>query len=230
MTRRTILFLVGLVLPVVTVAALVAAGAPAVGDRLAEPLGVPGPDAGAAVADLAAGTTASQRPALADGAVSLDEYRSAADRAVACLTGRLRAEVARRFAPGTVTVEVDRPRLSPDGYRLTWHYGFRFRDGVTADALPASLADVPAGIDAACQDEHLVDVQAGYQLGRLADDAFVRDVDTGFVACLRDAGVRVRAGDDARAALVEAASGDGLTPAVMACVERFPAVTGAPGR
>lgn len=230
MTRRSILFLVGFVLPVVTVAGVVVAGAPAGSDRLAEPVGVERDAAAAAIADMASATTASQRPALADGAVSLTEYRAAADRTVACLGERLRSEVARRFDPGTVRVEVGRPRLSPDGFRLTWTYGFRFVDGMAADELSPSLADVPGDVDAACQDEHLDDVQAAYQLGRLADDDFVREVDAGFVACLRRAGVDVPDGEDARSAMAEATSGDTVAPAVVDCVERFPAVVGDPGR
>jgi hypothetical protein len=228
--RRTILVAVGFALPVVTVAAVLLAGAPAGSDRLAEPLGADRADAAAAIAGLARDTTESQRPALADGVVTLAEYRAAADRAVACLTGRLRAEAARRFEPGTAVVEVDPPRLSPDGFRLTWSYGVRFPGGMPTADVPPSLADVPAEVDRACQDEHVDDVQAGYQLGRLADERFVARVDAGFVACLRGAGVAVREGDDARAALADAAAARGdLAPAIVDCVERFPAVTDAPG-
>jgi hypothetical protein len=228
MTRRTLLFLAGGLLPFVAVAVLVAVGGPAVGDRLVGPVGVDRPAADRAVAGLAAGTTASQRAALSDGQATLAEYRAAVDRTVACLSGRLAAEARRRFPDGSVTVTVGRPRLSPDAFALTYDYGFRFADGFDVAAQPASLADVPARIDGACQDEHLVDVQAAYQVGRLADPAYVRSVDAGFRSCLSDAGLTVRAGDDAHEALAGLASGAGLPPAAVACVGRFPAVTGAP--
>lgn len=228
MNRRTISFLAGAVAAGAAVAALVMVGGPASSDRLVTPLAVDADRAGAAVAHLAQATTASQRPALADGSVDLPEYRAAVDRTVRCLSGRLQAEAERRFPGGAVTVTVGRPRLSADGFALTYDYSFRFADGLDP-ARAASAADVPGQVDAACQAEHLAEVQAAYQLDRLADPAFVRSVDTGFRSCLEEAGYTVAQGDDAHEALAAVASDRGVPDAAVACVERFPAVTGAPG-
>ncbi|HEX9994339.1 MAG TPA: hypothetical protein VGB14_15525 [Acidimicrobiales bacterium] len=210
MTRRTLLFLVGAV-PVVALAALVLAGGPASSDRLVERF------------DAHVGEAAPADVTLAD-------YRAAADRAVDCVGTRLRAEARRRFPDGSVTVVVGQPRLSADGYAITYDYGFRFAGGADPSALPPSLADVPGRIDAGCQAEHLSATEAAYQRGRLADGDYVRKVDAGFRACLADGGVAVAPDADAHEALADLVEGgDGLPPAAVGCVERFPAVTGVPG-
>jgi len=134
---------------------------------------------------LRRGIPPSQRDALADGRVTLVEYRAAMAQAARCLALRLnRGDPAAPFEARILP-----QRLTPDGFSITYGY-----------ELSGTLADRdPQPIDRACQEDHSDRVAAVFHLQRRSDPAYMSRVGARFHGCLDREHLPGNAGEGPRA-------------------------------
>jgi hypothetical protein len=189
-------------------------------------LGVPRAEAATVIDSYADAADGVQAEALADGAVTLTEYRAAANASVSCLQRGLDQEATRRDVP--VSAEVSDPTLSTDRFTYTYTTSIRAEDGVDLADLPRSLMSVPDQVEERCRARHLDLTEQAYHVQQLADPGFIDDVATDFRSCSAESGVRIAADESVHAALDEAVRGlDGATPpdAFIACLNDYPSMT-----
>jgi len=160
------------------------------------------------------GAPTQQRAQLADGGVSLEEYRSAVDQTRGCLRDALAAQ--------GVTVEIPEPTLSSDQYE----FSYRYRVSPKPDGTMLN-PDLVSQLDRGCRAQFLEATEDVYQLRARADGAFNDSVRERLERCLQDKGIDHNIDGDARD--VAAAAGDapdGAVPVEVAeCLIDLPSVT-----
>jgi hypothetical protein len=211
----------------VGIAALVGAPAPTGADEAVGTLLVDADRAEREIVAARAAAPPTQAGALADLRVTVDEYRAATDRTIACLEDRLADAAAAALGPGTIAVEVTEPRLTADSYALEYRYGLRPTTELRLEDLPADADEQVAAIAAACQEAHVDEVERAYQLGLLADASYVRDVDEAMRSCLAELSP-LRRGESARQALARIAVAEAGDTRLVDCVADLPSVTDDP--
>lgn len=172
-----------------------------------------------AAAEEAAGAIIDSAPAqqqeqLADGGVSLDEYRDAVDQTRDCLHAALSAQ--------GVPVEIAEPQLSSDRYE----YSYSYRVGPKPDGGQLS-PDLVSQLDRTCRAQFLEATEDVYQLRARADRAFNDSVRDQLARCLQEVGIEHRVDGDARDVAASAAdTPDGAVPVGVAdCLIDLPSVT-----
>lgn len=198
-------------------------------------------EAEATIEELLADAPASQRAALSDGNVTLEEYRSATTAAIDCVVAGLEDLLSgsepldNRLA---LSVSASEPMLSADGYAFTYTYSIEgdVSPDIQRQAQNAGIGDRITEVDTLCQEEHSEAIQAAYQLEFISDPQAMERTTSDFVECVtQSTGERPAEGEtafDLAARLADrttsSAEQAGVGDDLSACYTDFPSIISRP--
>ncbi len=210
------------------------------GDPQPPSLGVPEKTAAAIFDEASSKASSSEKAALSDGRVTLDEYDEAKHQATRCLAARVSAAADQALGSGMVKVEIVGPALSEDNFESTYSYRLTPSPRLDQARVTRSMLAVPDRIMSECENQYATHVEVAYQAGLLGDKAYVERINSDVTACLRENKVPVHDGDSARQVLMRVLSGptvegqpaddrDGPADAdlAQACASKYPAIMAA---